>query len=184
MNKFEKISEEQWMKDYAGADMMSAAQYAEQKAIFDSIELPTRGSASSAGYDFCSPIEFKLEPGQSIKIATGIKVQINEGAFLGLFPRSGLGFKYRLQLDNTVGIVDADYYNNKGNEGHIFIKITNDAVIPSLTNAEDMEAIYEKKTLRVKAGEKFAQGIFISFQTTVDDTADAERVGGLGSTGK
>ncbi len=88
---------------------------------------------------------------------------------LKLYPRSGLGFKYRLQMNNTVGIIDSDYFNSD-NEGHIFIKLTND------TN--------EGRTLEIARGTGFAQGIFIEYGITVDDDAAGVRNGGLGSTTK
>lgn len=76
---------------------------------YDKIRLPERSTAKSAGYDFRSPIDFSLLPGESIKIPTGIKVRIDEpGWFLAIVPRSSLGFKFRLQLDNTVGVIDAE----------------------------------------------------------------------------
>lgn len=128
-------------------------------------ELPRRATAGSAGYDFFSPMDFRLEPGEVIRIPTGIRARIAEGWVLMLFPRSGLGFKYRLQLNNTVGIVDADYFGAK-NEGHIFVK---------LTNAGD-------RALSVAAGEAFAQGVFLPFGLTTDDAAAGERTGGFGST--
>ena len=86
---------------------------------------------------------------------------------LQIFPRSSLGFKFRLQLDNTVGIIDSDYYFAK-NQGHIMIKITNNSK--------------ENKTVEIKAGEAFAQGVFIPFGITVDDNATEQRTGGFGST--
>ena len=86
---------------------------------------------------------------------------------LKIYPRSGLGFKYRLQLNNTVGIIDSDYFYSD-NEGHIFIKITNDS--------------NEGKTVKVAAGTGFAQGIFLEYGITVDDDATGIRNGGLGST--
>ena len=86
-----------------------------------------------------------------------------------LVPRSSLGFKYRLQLDNTVGVIDSDYYSAE-NEGHIFIKLTNDG--------------HSGKTLKIGKGEGFAQGIFLEYGITVDDEADAERKGGFGSTNR
>ena len=86
---------------------------------------------------------------------------------LKIYPRSGLGFKYRLQLNNTVGIIDSDYYNSD-NEGHIFIKITNDS--------------REGKTVQVQENTGFAQGIFLEYGITVDDDATAVRNGGMGST--
>ena len=90
-----------------------------------------------------------------MKVPTGIRVKIDDGWMLAIFPRSGLGFKFRLQLDNTVGIIDSDYYYSD-NEGHMFIKITNDGK--------------SGKTVSVKAGQGFAQGIFIPYGITVDDT--------------
>ena len=127
--------------------------------------LPKRATAGSAGYDFFAPAAFRLDPGESVKIPTGVRARIAPGWVLMLFPRSGLGFKYRLQLNNTVGVVDSDYFGAR-NEGHIFIK---------LTNAGD-------RPLSVEAGEAFAQGIFLPYGLTEDDAADGERVGGFGST--
>ena len=98
---------------------------------------------------------------------TGIRARIADGWVLCLFPRSGLGFKYRLQLNNTVGVIDSDYYRSD-NEGHIFCKITNDS--------------REGKTLSVKAGEGFVQGIFLPFGITEDDASTEKRNGGFGST--
>ena len=84
-----------------------------------------------------------------------------------LFPRSSLGFRYRLQLNNTVGIIDSDYYNAE-NEGHIFVKMTNDT--------------REGKTVEIRKGQGMVQGIFLPFGITEDDAADQERTGGMGST--
>lgn len=142
---------------------------AEIRKIYDSIVLPGRATRGSAGYDFFAPFHFTLAPGESIKIPTGIRVKIDEEWVLKIYPRSGLGFKYRLQMNNTVGIIDSDYFNSD-NEGHIFIKMTND------TN--------EGRTLEVARGMGFAQGIFIEYGITVDDEALEVRNGGLGSTTK
>ncbi len=141
----------------------------EIRKIYDSVTLPCRATSGSAGYDFFSPVDFTVAPGESIKIPTGIRCRIQEGWVLSIYPRSGLGFKYRLQLNNTVGIIDSDYYYSD-NEGHIFIKIMND------TN--------ENKTIELKAGSGFAQGIFTEYGITFDDNAQAVRNGGLGSTTK
>lgn len=160
--KFEKVSKEQF--EFAWTDTFSSTQN-----IYDEIKLPKRATVGSAGYDFFSPLDFTLAPGETIKIPTGIRAKIDEGWVLKIYPRSGLGFKYRLQLNNTVGIIDSDYYNSD-NEGHIFIKITNDS--------------NEGKTLDIKCGEAFAQGLFIEYGITVDDDADGIRNGGFGSTSK
>ena len=75
---------------------------------------------------FLLPVDVTLKPGETIKIPTRIRVSMEENWVLHLYPRSGLGFKYRLQLNNTVGIIDSDYFHSD-NEGHIFAKITNDS---------------------------------------------------------
>ena len=175
--KFEKISFGQFMNDFTdafgfgidsrwlnGRDAINKI-----REIYDGIRLPRRATQYSAGYDFYSPIPFVLNPGETIKIPTGIRIKMEGRYVLLCFPRSGLGFKYRLQLNNTVGVIDADYYNSD-NEGHIFAKVTND------TN--------EGKTLKVEAGDGFMQGILIQYGITMDDDADGIRNGGVGSTVK
>lgn len=160
--KFEKVSFEEFSKAF---DLPSH----EVKEIYDNIKIPSRATEGSAGYDFYAPVAFELKAGQTAKIPTGIRSRIANGWVLAVFPRSGLGFKFRLQLDNTVGIIDADYYNSD-NEGHIFIKVTN--------------CSYEDKTVSVKAGDGFAQGIFLPFGITEDDNVTEKRNGGFGSTDK
>ena len=156
--RFEKVSPAQFA---AGYERENAAE------VYESIKLPKRATSGSAGYDFYAPFNITLKPGETAKIPTGVRVWIEEGWVLKLYPRSGLGFKFRLQLNNTVGIIDSDYYNSD-NEGHIFIKITND------TN--------EGKTIEIPAGTGFAQGIFVEYGITLDDDADGIRNGGFGST--
>lgn len=161
MNKiaqFEKVS----LTNYLEASGLDETSY-------NDIKLPKRATTGSAGYDFFMPHDLELAPGKTAKIATGIRARIMDGWVLCLFPRSGLGFKYRLQLNNTVGIIDADYYGSD-NEGHIFAKITNDS--------------NEGKTLILKKGEGFMQGIFLPFGITEDDEVTEIRNGGFGSTTK
>lgn len=141
----------------------------EIQALYEAVKLPQRATKGSAGYDFYSPFTFLLNPGETIKIPTGIRVKMEDDWVLKLYPRSGLGFKYRLQLNNTVGIIDSDYYYSD-NEGHIFSKITNDS--------------NEGKVLKVDQGTGFMQGIFLEYGITVDDDADGIRNGGFGSTTK
>lgn len=164
--QFSKVSFEQfltsWKDDFGGTDD-------EIKAIYDTIKLPKRATTGSAGYDIFSPIDFTIKPNKTLKIPTGIRCKIDDGWVLKVYPRSGLGFKFRLQLNNTVGIIDSDYYYSD-NEGHLFIKVTND------TN--------EGKTVELKAGTGFAQGIFVEYGITYDDDAIEIRNGGLGSTTK
>ena len=121
--KFEKISCEQFGKDlgilFPNIPEMKA------KEIYDSISLPKRATSGSAGYDLFLPFGVFLKPHESITVPTGIRAHIAEGWVLNIYPRSGLGFKFRLRLDNTVGIIDSDYYYSE-NEGHIMIKFTNE----------------------------------------------------------
>lgn len=165
--KFDKVSKQRFINDFK--DSFPEYDEATINDIYDDLKLPKRATTGSAGYDFYTPINFILAPGKTIKIPTGIRVSIDNGWFLAIFPRSGLGFKYRLQLNNTVGIIDSDYYFSD-NEGHIFIKITNDS--------------NEDKILELKNGQGFAQGIFIPFGIAIDDNVNALRNGGFGSTTK
>ena len=157
------------MKKIAQFFLVSESEYLKSgtKEQFDSVTLPKRATKGSAGYDFFAPFDFTLEPKETAKIPTGVRVKIDEGWVLKIYPRSSLGFKYRLRLDNTVGIIDSDYYFAE-NEGHIFIKITNCG----------------DKPLAVEKGKAFAQGVFVEYGITVDDECDAERTGGFGSTDK
>ena len=156
--KFSKISEEQFNKDWNET-------FENVPAFYNQIKLPNRATTGSAGYDFFSPLTFDLKPGETIKIPTGIRVYILPDWVLMLFPRSSYGFKYRLRLENTVAIIDSDYYNAK-NEGHIFAKLTNCG----------------NKTLHVNKGDAFMQGVFIPYGITTDDNTTEQRTGGLGST--
>lgn len=156
--KFEKVSLKQF-KDGCGSD--------NAEEIYGGIKLPSRATSGSAGYDIFAPYDITLAPNETVKVPTGIRALIEEGWVLKIYPRSGLGFKYRLQLNNTVGIIDSDYSDSE-NEGHIFIKITND------TN--------EGKTVEIPAGTAFAQGIFVEYGITYDDSAEGVRNGGFGST--
>ena len=166
VGKFEKVSlkqfTEDWKKSFGGTDE-------EAGKIYSQISLPKRATSGSAGYDFYIPEKRILAPGETLKIPTGIRVLIEDGWFLACFPRSGLGFKYRLQLDNTVGIIDSDY-SHSDNEGHIFCKMTNDS-------KEGKELVLESET-------GFMQGIFLPFGITIDDSVTQKRNGGFGSTTK
>ena len=163
--KFHKVSYEQFLEGWK--DTFPETTEEKVKEIYEQIRLPKRATAGSAGYDFFSPVDFTVAPGQGIKIPTGIRVEMEPEWVLKCYPRSGLGFKYRLQLNNTVGIIDSDYFYSD-NEGHIFAKLTNDS--------------RENKTLELKAGEGFMQGIFVEYGITVDDDATAIRNGGFGRT--
>ncbi len=181
--KFEKVSYEQFFKDMIDTfGMLDNIKEKYVKDMYDNIKLPKRATAGSAGYDFFSPVDFELKPGETIKIPTGIRCEMNNDWVLQIFPRSGLGFKYRCQLDNTVGIIDSDYFYSD-NEGHIFIKITNDTKVKYDDYIADISKMPRKK-IEIKRGEGFAQGIFLSYGLTVDDDCIGVRNGGFGSTDK
>ena len=166
--KFEKVSWEQFLEDWRDT-FGNEQEQARIQGIYDRIRLPRRATAGSAGYDFFLTLPIVLRPGESIKVPTGIRARMDVNWVLQIYPRSGLGFKYRLQLNNTVGIIDSDYFYSD-NEGHIFAKITNDSK--------------EGKTLCVEKGTAFMQGIFLEYGITVDDETEGVRNGGFGSTSK
>ena len=167
--KFEKVSFSQFKEDWLDTFPEFNSTEKDIENIYNDIMLPKRATTGSAGYDFFAPLDIELLPNSTMKIPTGIRAKIDDGWVLKIYPRSGLGFKYRLQLNNTVGIIDSDYYYAK-NEGHMFIKITND------TN--------EHKIVNIKKGDGFAQGIFIEYGITIDDEVSEKREGGMGSTTK
>ncbi len=153
MRKFEKISKDNFFNSVPNGN-------------YEDIILPKRSTRNSAGYDFYSLYDITIKPNERVVIPTGIKVCMNEKEFLGIYIRSSLGFKYNIRMCNQVGIIDADYYNNKDNEGHIFV---------CLQNESDKEVV-------IKKGDRFVQGIFMSYLITDDDCATDTRNGGIGST--
>lgn len=165
--KFHKVSFTQFEEGFL--DCFPTMSKSDAKKAYDALCLPKRATKGSAGYDFYTPVDITLQPQETIKIPTGIRAQMEWNWVLQLYPRSGLGFKYRLQLNNTVGIIDSDYFHSD-NEGHIFAKITNDSK--------------EGKVVELKANEGFIQGIFMEFGLVEDDNVEEERNGGFGSTTK
>lgn len=163
--KFEKVSKARYLSDYRNTVPNTSEEDAVK--VYDAILMPKRATSGSAGYDFYTPFPVLLKPGETVTIPTGIRVRIDENWVLKCYPRSGLGFKFRLQLNNTVGIIDSDYYDSD-NEGHIFAKITNDSK--------------DEKTLAIESGSGFMQGIFVEYGITEDDDVIEIRNGGFGST--
>lgn len=163
---FEKVSENRWNKEVEGLPTRSENGDPIIISPYNDIKLPTRATALSAGYDLFSVANFNLYPGEEIKIPFGWKVYMQKSECLLIIPRSGLGFKFYTRLANTVGLIDADYYNNSGNEGLCWIKIRNEG----------------EQILSVNRGDAIAQGVFINYLLSDDDDSSAERVGGIGST--
>lgn len=149
MRKFEKISLEQFKKDIS-----------EDETLYRNYKLPERKTKSSAGYDIFAIEDFVIKPGEIKKVPTGIKALYPEDEVLMLFVRSSMGFKYNVRMCNQVGIIDADYYNNVDNEGHIWIALQNEG----------------EKDFVVSAGDGIGQGIFIKYFTCGDEVKE-ERMG-------
>ncbi len=164
--QFFKISFNQFSLDFINSSE-NYKNYSKEKleTIYNSITLPKRATKGSAGYDFCLPHDLNLNPNETIIITTGIRVSIDDGWVLKCYPRSSLGFKFKLKLDNTVGIIDSDYFNAK-NEGHIMAKITNNS----------------DQILKLDEGSAFIQGVFVQYGITIDDDVEELRTGGFGST--
>ncbi len=169
---FEKVSFEQYIYQYkAMLDSMKSesetlymTKIEELRKVYDSIQLPKRSTAGSAGYDFFCP-ETYCAGMYPINIPTGIRVKLKPGWMLMLAPRSSYGFKYHCQLDNTIGIIDSDYYN-ADNEGHIIARLRAD------------------ESFMINSGDKFMQGIIIPCGYAQEDAVTTVRTGGIGSTGE
>ncbi len=131
--------------------------------------MPARKTKASAGYDFCLPEDVALLPNRLVMVPTGVKAYMQADEFLGVHIRSSMAVRHGLRLVNNVGIIDADYYNNPDNEGHIMLAIVNTGLQP----------------LVLKKGERVAQGIFYKYLTADDDDREekTDRSGGFGSTG-
>lgn len=102
----------------------------------------------------------------TVKIPTLLKVCMEDDEVVLIDVRSSLGFKHNVRLNNTIAIIDRDYYNSIANEGHIFLK---------LYNPNDYDIHFNE-------GERIAQAIFIKYLITDDDDSNNERIGGIGST--
>ena len=155
MRKFEKISFEQFKKDVK-----------DDIKLYDSYNLPKRGTKYSAGYDFEALFDFTIKPGKNMLIPTGIKADMNEGETLLMIERSSQGFKYNIRMCNQVGVIDKDYYGNPDNDGHIMF---------AFYNIKDEDTV-------IKKGECIGQAIFEKFLVADGDAAEGERLGGFGST--
>lgn len=159
MIKFEKISNEQFHKDWIWNDKFADVAY-------NNVKVPARATARSAGYDFYSPINFVLSPGETIVVPTGIRAKMPDNVVLLLYVRSSIGIKHGIVLANGTGVVDADYYD-ADNEGHICCALRNLGKLP----------------FTVEIGDRIMQGVFTPFVTT-EEKVTGKRTGGVGSTGK
>ncbi len=138
---FEKISFNQFQKDIK-----------DDIKLYNEYKLPERKTNYSAGYDFFAVEDFELQPGEIKKVPTGYKAKFLSDEMLLIIIRSSVGFKYNVRMTNQVGLIDADFYNNPENEGHMFISLQNEG----------------NQVFRVKKGESYVQGIFVKYLTCGD----------------
>jgi dUTPase len=157
MRKFEKISFNRFKKDIK-----------DDEELYNSYEVPVRKTKLSAGYDFELIEDLTLKAGEWKKIPLGIKVAMEDDEFLQIIIRSSMGFKYNVRMTNQVGIVDADYYNNESNEGHLYLSLQN----------------HGENDFELKKSEGICQGIFMKYLKVENDSVEEIRVGGYGSTTK
>lgn len=178
---FEKISREQWTKDMMDLyqfEHPSKEHLEEINKLYDDIQLPKRATKHSAGYDFYVSGDVLIPMEQAGVIPTGIRwvcdKEEDKNKVLQIYPRSGIGFRTGVRLMNTVGIIDADYWESE-NEGHIMIKLYNPMNLHSDPTGH----------LQVKNGEAIVQGVITQYYTCDDEEEVKEkRKGGMGSTDK
>lgn len=132
------------------------------------IILPKRATDRSAGYDICTPVKIVLNPGEQVLVWTDIKAMMTYNNVLEIVPRSSMSIKKDIILKNIIGIIDADYYNNKDNDGNIGVCLKNIG-----NNVQEIEE-----------GTKICQGIFKEYLIVWnEDGVEQDRHGGFGSTG-
>lgn len=139
------------------------------KKLTDTAKTPTRGSEYAAGYDLYADVkeDVQIKPHETIKIGTGLAMEIPDGYFGAIFARSGLAAKEGLRPANCVGVCDSDY------RGEYIVAIHNDS----------------EETRTVTAGERIAQLVVMPYlPVTFDEVAELTDTnrgeGGFGSTGK
>lgn len=177
VGRFEKVSFESFIKGLETSMKLSNDNYLwvellndsdKCREFYDSIKLPERATERSAGYDFYYPLpDIVLKPNTTIIFPTGIKANIfYDNWFLGVYTKSGLGFKNKIKMDDTVGIIDADYYDSD-EEGNILITLTNEHPVRNCT---------------IVNGQPVAQGVFQIYGVVEGDKVSTKRHSGFGHT--
>lgn len=142
------------------------------KRIEEDVRLPERSTSYSAGYDFFAIEDVTIPPyklgDDPFMVPTGVKVQVFRNEFVMLVNRSSNPKKKKLVIPNSVGIIDADYYENPDNDGEMFFGFYN----------------VSNEPVEIKKGDKLGQGIIMEYHTVTNDNARGIRTGGFGSTGK
>ena len=157
--RFEKLTYEEAVKATIDAGYTPTPNL---KHALQSLEMPSRATQNSAGYDFHSAYDVVVKKGHSVKIPLLIKVtNMPRNVVLLIFNRSGLSLKKGLRLENAVGVVDSDF-----EQGIMF------------------QATAETEDVIISQGDRICQGVFLNFLTVQDDQAGGRRKGGFGSTGR
>lgn len=138
------------------------------KLLNEYAKLPTRGSTEAAGYDLYAaiPTTFMMAPHSTFVIGTGIAMEIPQGYYGAIVPRSGIATKRGLRPANTPGTIDSDY------RGEVKIALHNDSDYAQM----------------IEAGERIAQIIILPYIApeleVVEELDETDRgAGGFGSTG-
>lgn len=139
------------------------------KKLNDLAKIPIRGSKFSAGYDLYAATDkdIQIPPHSTVKIGTGLAMELPVGWFGAIFARSGIATKRGLRPANCVGVCDCDYL------GEYIIAIHNDS----------------NETMTVQSGERIAQLVLLPYQDIdfkeFDELNNTDRgMGGFGSTGE
>ena len=172
---FEKITREQWVKDMVNLyhlEPLTEENLEKINKLYDGIKLPKRATKYSAGYDFYASGDGVIPTEHAGIIPTGIRwvcdKEEDKNKVLQIYPRSGIGFRTGVRLMNTVGIIDADYWEGN-NEGHIMVKLYNPM----------------NSYMHIKDGDAIVQGVITEYHTCDDEEEIVEkRTGGMGSTDK
>lgn len=162
---FEKVSFAQFLKDCRNLNITDCEEAL--KDAYDAIKIPVRATKGSAGYDISVPVNTTIVGHDTVVVPSGLKCSMNDDEVLLIFPRSSIGIKRGLRLSNSTGVIDASYYGNADNEGHMMIALHN----------------YRDNDVFLDMGERVAQAVLIKYQT-FGDVVDTERVGGIGSSGR
>ena len=171
--RIEKITRESFVNYLRRHGYTAEPMSEDLSSVYDKLPMPKRATGGSAGYDFYTPVEIILKPGEEVVIPTFMKAKIFEDWCLIMLPKSGLGFKYHMVLANTIGLIDSDYYysetDDDSNECHIMIKLVNEG----------------NKDIEIPQYSKFCQGVFLPYGVVENEDEDFEkRNGGIGSTGE
>lgn len=165
------------------------------------VTLPLKATRNSAGYDFITPIDLDIPPQSKVKFYTDVKAYMQPDEVLLLFPRSSTGCKWDLEIANQTGIIDSDFADNPDNDGNIQVILWNRRPRFDWDGDEEFDFVSasgeilripipfitdltEENTVHIKAGDRVVQGIFFKPLPADDGNSDAQRISGIGSTGK